>query len=163
MANTKRKTTSTKRKVNDAISKKISSSTGIKKEYVSKNVRQVSNLKFGERLIVILFFLLGIGIGYFGINFVQRNDQFRLVNGDVITVNVGEEIDFSDISKYVVCISYGRNVIDSVSIDGINNTNIDTSTENVYELTYTSTDLKYRNIKLSQKIIVSSAEDSYGE
>ena len=94
---------------------------------------------------------------------MQRNDQFRLVNGDVITVNVGEEIDFSDISKYVVCISYGRNVIDSVSIDGINNTIIDTSTENIYEITYTSTDLKYRNIKLSQKIIVSNAEDSYGE
>ena len=42
MANTKRKSSS-KRSINDSISKKISSKTGIKKEYVSKNVRQVYN------------------------------------------------------------------------------------------------------------------------
>lgn len=162
MSNTKRKSSS-KRSINDSISKKISSKTGIKKEYVSKNVRQVSKLKLGERIVVIAFFLLGIGIGYFGINFMQRKDQFRLVNGEVFNVNVGEEIDLNNIQKYVVCISYGRNAIDSVTIEGIDDLRIDTSVETTYEVVYASTDFKYKNIKLTQRIIVSSVEESYGE
>lgn len=150
-----------KRKTNNAISKKISDASGIKKTYVSKQVNKTSKLKPAHRFVVALFLLIGIAIGYFGGNLLQKNDQFRLIGGETISIDVNEKLDFADLSKYVVCISFGRNAISSVSIEGLDNLNLDTSEEKVYNVTYISSDVKYNKIKLSQTIIVTKGENSY--
>lgn len=150
-----------KNNVKSSISKSISESTGIDKKIVSKAVKNTGKLSLSGKIAVVTCLLTGIAIGYFGVRILQRNDQFRLVNGEVFNVNVGEEVDLNELSHYVICVSYGMNAIDSVSVEGVNSLKLNTSAETTYTIKYKSSNIKYKNIVLTQTINVVQVEDSY--
>lgn len=162
-----RKITSTRRKVNSSIASSLSNASGVKKSTISKGITQVSKLSTGGKVAVALSLIGGIAIGYFGIRLVQKNDQFRLINGEEVNINQNEEYDVNNISNLVICVSYSRNVVSSVSVsikdnEGNNVSSVDTSVvDKVYTLTFTSSDIKYRNITLTQTLRIVEQESSY--
>ena len=163
----KKKATSNKsaatRKVNSSISKKLSDASGIDKKVISKGVSKVNRLSIKGKIAVTLSLLIGIGIGYFGVKLIERNDQFRLLNGNNVTINVGDSFDIEDLSKQVICVSYGMNALKSVEVEVLNNKTIDNTKEDSYEIVYRSSNIKYRNIELHQVVTYVNSEDSYND
>lgn len=156
----KKKTASKEAK--SQLSENIAEKTGLNKADVSKALTKVSKLPLGGKIAVGLCFVLGAAGGYVGMSLLQRNDQFTLVNGNSYTINVGDTYNYEDINANIICVSYGRNAIDTVSIDK-DNTNVDFNVEGEYKITYISNDIKYKKIPLVQTIFVVSAEDAYIE
>ncbi len=144
------------------LSEAIADKAGLEKKDVSKALTKVNKLPLAGKIAVGACFLLGLAGGYVGIRLVQRNDQFSLKNGNSWTITVGETYDYNDIENNVICISYGRNVINTVSVDKANTT-LDTTTVGEYKVTYVSSDVKYTKISLVQTVYVIVAEDSYSD
>lgn len=121
------------------------------------------------KFIVILVLLVGIIGGFFAGTYLQRNDKFELIGEDTITIFVGGEYQEPDISNAVVCISFGRNVSYTVSIDENQSTYdpINSIKEaGKYYIVYATSDFKYSSINRIRTIIVQeidSNEDGLGE
>ena len=68
----------------------------------------------GYVLVAVFFLLIGLAAGYFGAQFVTKNDSF-VINGDKVTeCKVGDTLVYTDEGiKYV---SFGKDLSDSVEI-----------------------------------------------
>lgn len=162
----KKTTSSSKRKSTSSLASSLSNASGIDKKIINKGISKTKRLPLGSKVIIALCLIIGIVAGYFGVSIIQNKDQFRLIQGENINLNVNDEYNITDLSKNVVCVSYGRDVISSVELEIKDSDNkivnsIDTSKEGTYTLTYTSTDFKYKKISLVQVINISLSEPSY--
>ena len=115
------------------------------------------------KFLAVVFFLVA-AIGTFGVSTVlQKNDRFELIGEKIITMNVGGSYTEPELTKAIECISFGRNVTNTVSINKEETTyNKDESTlkAGTYYIVYETTDFKYSSITRIRTIVVNEIEIS---
>jgi hypothetical protein len=131
------------------------------KKVEKKLKKYIKKLPTLTKVIAVLVFLVSL-IGTFGVSFViQKNDKFELKGEKVITMYVGGSYTEPSLNYAVECISFGRNVINTVSINESETTyNKDTSPleAGVYYIVYNTSDFKYSEITRIRKIVVNEVE-----
>lgn len=131
------------------------------KKIEKKLNKYIKKLPTLTKVIAVLVFLVSL-IGTFGVSFViQKNDKFELKGEKVITMYVGGSYTEPSLNDAIECISFGRNVIDTVSINESETTyNKDTSPleAGVYYIVYNTSDFKYSEITRIRKIVVNEVE-----
>ena len=131
------------------------------KKVEKKLKKYIKKLPILTKVIAVLVFLVSL-IGTFGVSFViQKNDKFELKGEKVITMYVGGSYTEPSLNDAVECISFGRNVINTVSINESETTyNKDTSPleAGVYYIVYNTSDFKYSEITRIRKIVVNEIE-----
>ena len=131
------------------------------KKIEKKLNKYIKKLPTLTKVIAVLVFLVSL-IGTFGVSFIiQKNDKFELKGEKVITMYVGGSYTEPSLNDAVECISFGRNVINTVSINKSETTyNKDTSPleAGVYYIVYNTSDFKYSEITRIRKIIVNEVE-----
>ena len=76
--------------------------------------KKVKKAHKGYIVIVVLFLAIGLAVGYFGAQYVTRNDEFKLCGEKITTLTVGDTLSYTDEGiKYV---SFGKDFSDSVQI-----------------------------------------------
>ena len=87
------------------------------KKVEKKLKKYIKKLPTLTKVIAVLVFLVSL-IGTFGISFViQKDDKFELKGEKVITMYVGGSYTVPSLNDAIECISFGRNVIITVSIN----------------------------------------------
>lgn len=128
------------------------------KKKLNKYIKKLPTL---TKVIAVLVFLVSL-IGTFGVSFIiQKDDKFELKGEKVITMYVGGSYTEPSLNDAIECISFGRNVIDTVSINESETTyNKDTSPleAGVYYIVYNTSDFKYSEITRIRKIVVNEVE-----
>ena len=131
------------------------------KKIEKKLNKYIKKLPTLTKVIAVLVFLVSL-IGTFGFSFVvQKNDKFELKGEKVITMYVGGSYTEPSLNDAIECISFGRNVINTVSINESETTyNKDTSPleAGVYYIVYNTSDFKYSEITRIRKIVVNEVE-----
>ena len=131
------------------------------KKIEKKLNKYIKKLPTLTKVIAVLVFLVSL-IGTFGVSFViQKDDKFELKGEKVITMYVGGSYTEPSLNDAIECISFGRNVIDTVSINESETTyNKDTSPleAGVYYIVYNTSDFKYSEITRIRKIVVNEVE-----
>lgn len=131
------------------------------KKIEKKLNKYIKKLPTLTKVIAVLVFLVSL-IGTFGVSFIiQKDDKFELKGEKVITMYVGGSYTEPSLNDAIECISFGRNVIDTVSINESETTyNKDTSPleAGVYYIVYNTSDFKYSEITRIRKIVVNEVE-----
>ena len=131
------------------------------KKVEKKLKKYIKKLPILTKVIAVLVFLVSL-IGTFGVSFIiQKDDKFELKGEKVITMYVGGSYTEPSLNDAIECISFGRNVIDTVSINESETTyNKDTSPleAGVYYIVYNTSDFKYSEITRIRKIVVNEIE-----
>ena len=131
------------------------------KKVEKKLKKYIKNLPVLTKVIAVIVFLVSL-VGAFGVSFViQKNDKFELKGEKVITMYVGGSYTEPSLNDAVECISFGRNVINTVNINESETTyNEETSPleAGVYYIVYNTSDFKYSEITRIRKIIVNEVE-----
>lgn len=131
------------------------------KKVEKKFKKYIKKLPIVTKVIAVLVFLVSL-VGTFGVSIViQKNDKFELKGEKVITMYVGGSYTEPSLNDAIECISFGRNVINTVSINESETTyNKDTSPleAGVYYIVYNTSDFKYSDITRIRKIIVNEVE-----
>lgn len=131
------------------------------KKVEKKFKKYIKKLPILTKVIAVLVFLVSL-VGTFGVSIViQKNDKFELKGEKVITMYVGGSYTEPSLNDAIECISFGRNVINTVSINESETTyNKDTSPleAGVYYIVYNTSDFKYSDITRIRKIIVNEVE-----
>lgn len=100
--------------------------------------------------LVALFFVVGVLGGVGGYYFLSKNDEFLLVGEKEITIALNSEY----VEQGVKVISFGKDKSKEVSITG----EVDVTKPGKYTITYTSNDIKFKNVKRVRTITVLSGE-----
>lgn len=131
------------------------------KKVEKKFKKYFKKLPIVTKVIAVLVFLVSL-VGTFGVSIViQKNDKFELKGEKVITMYVGGSYTEPSLNDAIECISFGRNVINTVSINESETTyNKETSPleAGVYYIVYNTSDFKYSDITRIRKIIVNEVE-----
>ena len=131
------------------------------KKVEKKFKKYIKKLPIVTKVIAVLVFLVSL-VGTFGVSIViQKNDKFELKGEKVITMYVGGSYTEPSLNDAIECISFGRNVINTVSINESETTyNKDTSPleAGVYYIVYNTSDFKYSEITRIRKIVVNEIE-----
>ena len=131
------------------------------KKVEKKFKKYIKKLPILTKVIAVLVFLVSL-VGTFGVSIViQKNDKFELKGEKIITMYVGGSYTEPSLNDAIECISFGRNVINTVSINESETTyNKDTSPleAGVYYIVYNTSDFKYSDITRIRKIIVNEVE-----
>ena len=131
------------------------------KKIEKKLNKYIKKLPTLTKVIAVLVFLVSL-IGTFGVSFIiQKDDKFELKGEKVITMYVGGSYTEPSLNDAIECISFGRNVINTVSINESETTyNKDTSPleAGVYYIVYNTSDFKYSEITRIRKIVVNEVE-----
>lgn len=131
------------------------------KKVEKKFKKYIKKLPIVTKVIAVLVFLVSL-VGTFGVSIViQKNDKFELKGEKVITMYVGGSYTEPSLNDAIECISFGRNVINTVSINESETTyNKDTSPleAGVYYIVYNTSDFKYSEITRIRKIVVNEVE-----
>lgn len=131
------------------------------KKVEKKFKKYIKKLPIVTKVIAVLVFLVSL-VGTFGVSIViQKNDKFELKGEKVITMYVGGSYTEPSLNDAIECISFGRNVINTVSINESETTyNKETSPleAGVYYIVYNTSDFKYSDITRIRKIIVNEVE-----
>ena len=131
------------------------------KKVEKKFKKYIKKLPIVTKVIAVLVFLVSL-VGTFGVSIViQKNDKFELKGEKVITMYVGGSYTEPSLNDAIECISFGRNVINTVSINESETTyNKETSPleAGVYYIVYNTSDFKYSEITRIRKIVVNEVE-----
>lgn len=131
--------------------------------------KKIKKLPLATKVVAVILFLLA-AVGTFGVGTIlQKNDKFELIGEKVITLNVGGTYEEPELNQAIECISFGRNVIDTIYINE-EQTTYDSNTsplkEGKYYIVYQTSDFKYSSITRIRTIIVNEVEvneDGIGE
>ena len=131
------------------------------KKVEKKFKKYIKKLPILTKVIAVLVFLVSL-VGTFEVSIViQKDDKFELKGEKVITMYVGGSYTEPSINDAIECVSFGRNVINTVSINESETTyNQDTSPleAGIYYIVYNTSDFKYSDITRIRKIIVNEVE-----
>lgn len=123
--------------------------------------KQIKKLPAMTKFIAVVVFLIA-AIGTFGFShMLQKNDRFELIGEKIITMNVNGNYTEPELDKAIECISFGRNVINTVSIDKEETTYNPSESplkEGTYYIVYKTSDFKYSSIVRMRTIIVNLVE-----
>lgn len=143
------------RKSTSKVSKKVDLDLNINKpsKHTTRRVKtKLKKLSFG--VVMLAIFLLAVGVvgGYFGVQYLSRNDCFNIVGADEITLEIGE----SYLDEGVKVVAFGIDETDKVEIETNlkkdNNGKFYAQTEGTYYIKYTVNNIKYGSIFKVQKI-----------
>ena len=137
---------------------------------VEKKIKKyVKKLPIASKVLAVFLFLIA-AIGSFGVSYIlQKNDKFELIGEKKITLNVGGTYEEPSLDKAIECISFGRNVINTVSINESETTYdplVSINKEGTYYIVYQTSDFKYSSITRIRTIVVNEVEvneDGIGE
>ena len=137
---------------------------------VEKKIKKyIKKLPMATKVIAVIVFLVSL-VGSFGVTTIlQKNDKFELKGEKVVTMYVGGSYTEPGINDAVECISFGRNVISSVTINVSETTyNKETSPleAGTYYIVYNTSDFKYSEITRIRTIVAIEEEvneDGVGE
>ena len=139
------------------------------KKTQKKVEKYIKKLPMATKVIAVIVFLVSL-VGSFGVTTIlQKNDKFELKGEKVITMYVGGSYTEPSISDAIECISFGRDVISSVSLNVSETTyNEETSPleAGTYYIVYNTSDFKYSEITRIRTILVIEEEvneDGVGE
>ena len=143
------------RKSTSKVSKKVELDLNIdqpSKRTKRKVKTKLKKLSFG--VVVLAVFLLAVGVvgGYFGVQYLSRNDCFNIVGADEITLEIGETY----FDEGVKVVAFGVDETDKVEIETNLKKDKDgayfAQTEGTYYIKYTVNNIKYGSIFKVQKI-----------
>ena len=143
------------RKSTGKVSKKVEFDLNVdkpNKQTKRKIKTKLKKLSFG--VVMLAIFLLAVGVvgGYFGVQYLSRNDCFNIVGADEITLEIGE----SYLDEGVKVVAFGIDETDKVEIETNlkkdNNGKFYAQTEGTYYIKYTVNNIKYGSIFKVQKI-----------
>ena len=143
------------RKSTSKVSKKVDLDLNINKpsKRTTRKVKtKLKKLSFG--VVMLAIFLLAVGVvgGYFGVQYLSRNDCFNIVGAEEITLEIGE----SYLDEGVRVVAFGIDETDKVEIETNLKKNNDgkfyAQTEGTYYIKYTVNNIKYGSIFKVQKI-----------
>ena len=146
------------------LNKKIKNMTSKSNKNEKTSSNKKSEAKTTFKLAVVFCLLFGALIGYISLKFVCKNDQFEINGSKNITLSVGDTY----IDEGANVVAFGKNANDKINIEVFeNNTSIggldkiDTSRETTYQIVFTVSSLRYKNIKLIRtlQIINELAQD----
>ena len=139
------------------------------KKTQKKVEKYIKKLPMATKVIAVIVFLVSL-VGSFGVTTIlQKNDKFELKGEKVITMYVGGSYSEPSINDAIECISFGRDVISSVSLNVSETTyNEETSPleAGTYYIVYNTSDFKYSEITRIRTILVIEEEvneDGVGE
>ena len=139
------------------------------KKVEKKVTKYIKKLPMVTKVIAVIVFLVSL-VGSFGVTTIlQKNDKFELKGEKVITMYVGGSYSEPSINDAIECISFGRDVISSVSLNVSETTyNEETSPleAGTYYIVYNTSDFKYSEITRIRTILVIEEEvneDGVGE
>ena len=141
--------------------KKITSKTS-KKNNTSSNKKSEAKATF--KLAIVFCLLFGALIGYVSLKFICKNDCFEMVGTKNITLSIGDTY----VDAGVKVVAFGKEANDKIIVEVFeNNTNIggidqiDTSKETTYQIVYTVSSFRYKDIRLIRtlQIINELAQD----
>ncbi len=119
-----------------------------RKSALAKSVKKLSALSI---CLIVLFFVLGVGAGYFTVYSITKDDTFEVLGQKNITLNVGDEYTYEELG--VKAIAYGKDISGDVKIEyqgfAISSGGtaiIDTSAEKLLRVIYTFDDGKFGKI-----------------
>ena len=144
-----------KRKLTSKVSKKVELDLNIDKPS-KRTTRKVKTKikKLSFKVVVFAVFLLAVGVvgGYFGVQYLSRNDCFNIVGADEITLEIGEKY----VDEGVNVVAFGVDETDKVEIETNLKKDKDgkfySQTEGTYYIKYTVNNIKYGSIFKVQKI-----------
>ena len=131
--------------------------------------KYVKKLPLLVKVVAVILFVVAAFSSFVVANTIQKNDRFELVGEKVITLNVGGTYTEPELDQAIECISFGRDAIDTVSINESETTYdplTSTQKEGTYYIVYQTSDFKYSSITRIRTIIVSEVEvneDGIGE
>lgn len=134
------------------------------KKRTEKKIRNyIKKLPGITKFIAVVVFLIA-ALGTFGASYMlQKNDKFELKGEKIITMNVGGGYVEPELKDAIECISFGRDVINTVTIN-YENTTYDPiespKKEGVYYIEYQTSDFKYSSFVRIRKIVVNAIEIS---
>jgi len=144
-----------KRKSTSKITKKVELDLNIDKpsKRTTRKVKtKLKKLSFG--VVMLAIFLLAVGVvgGYFGVQYLSRNDCFNIVGAEEITLEIGETY----LDEGVKVVAFGVDETDNVEIETNLKKNNDgkfyAQTEGTYFIKYSVNNIKYGSIFKVQKI-----------
>lgn len=113
------------------------------KRKIEKEIKKVNPLTI---FLVIVFTLIGIAGGFFGVHMLTKNDTFELLGGYEIKCNVGD----SFIDEGAKIIAFGKDISSEVIVEG----NVDTSIKGDYVLKYKVNHFRYNGYVLYRLVSV---------
>ena len=143
------------RKSTGKVSKKVEFDLNVdkpNKQTKRKIKTKIKKLSFG--VVVLAIFLLALGVvgGYFGVQYLSRNDCFNIVGAEEITLEIGEAY----LDEGVRVVAFGVDETDKVEIETNLKKDKDgkfyAQTEGTYYIKYTVNNIKYGSIFKVQKI-----------
>ena len=144
-----------KRKSTSKITKKVELDLNIDKpsKRTTRKVKtKLKKLSFG--VVMLAIFLLAVGVvgGYFGVQYLSRNDCFKIVGAEEITLEIGE----SYLDEGVKVVAFGVDETDKVEVETNLKKDINgkfyAQTEGTYYIKYKVNNIKYGSIFKVQKI-----------
>ena len=131
--------------------------------------KQIKKLHPLTKVIMVIVLIASFAGSFFFMTNIQKNDLFELKGEKVINIFINENYQEPKLNEAVVCISLGKNVIDSVNINQELTTYdplTSTSVPGTYYIVYNSSNFKYSSINRIRTIIVHEIdinEDGLGE
>lgn len=136
-------------------SNKSSSSSN---SYLEKSVKKLPAI---SKIIITFFFIVGVVASFFVCKLICKNDCFEINGTKNISIVVGDEY----VDQGVTVIGYGFDLNSRVNIEVyLNNTKlngldeINTSEEGFYQIVYTVSSLRFRDVKLIRTVNIVAEE-----
>ena len=134
-------------------------------EQAEKSAKRLPNI---AKLIIAFFFIMGTVASFFVLQFVCKNDCFEINGRKSISLSINET--YTD--EGVKIVAFGKDISSEANITIYKGNEvvesfdqIDTSQEGVYQIMYTTSSFRFKDVKLIRTITIVSneTEDYEGE
>ena len=98
--------------------------------------------------IVVIFFVLGLLIGFGAYKFITKDDCFKLIGQETLELNIGAS---EYVEEGVIIKAFGKDISDQVKIDA---TGVDYQTAGEYYILYTVDSPIYQKYTLYRTITI---------
>ena len=114
---------------------------------VISNVKKLNKITL---LLVLLFCILGAGIGLGATYFLTKDDVFKINGETEIILNIGDVY----IEQGAKAIAFGKDISSDIEITG----EVDTTKEGKYIIKYTVDNFRFKNYTLYKLVVVKPVE-----
>lgn len=114
-------------------------------------VKKIKKIHKATLVLVVVFALLGVGVGFGSVFFITKNDVFKINGNTQITLNIGDEY----VELGTTCIAFGKDISSIVEVEG----EVDTSVEGKYVITYTVNHFRFSRHKLYKLVNVVASDE----
>ena len=101
-------------------------------------------------IIMALFLVMGVILGYFASNYITEKEYFELNGDSTITLNIGDTYEELGAKAKVLF----KDVSDKIQISS----NVDTTTAGEYHVVYKLNEIRYKDYVLVRTVVVEEDE-----